>query len=77
MPSGVSMITAQDRNDRTSPRIRRFLPLFEAASPPDPERGEWSSWARLLASRDHGMEEGPGAAMSIETERGFGTLAAA
>jgi len=77
LPPGVSMITAHDRNDRTSPRIRRFLPLFEAASPPDPEHGEWSSWARLLASRDHGAEEGPGAAMSIDTASGFGTVSSA
>jgi len=77
LPAGVSMITAHDRNDRTSPRIRRFLPRFDAAPPPDPERGDWTAWATLMASRDHGPEEGPGAAMSIETETGFGTVSSA
>ncbi len=77
LPAGVSMITAHDRNDRTSPRIHRFLPRFEAAPSPDPERGEWRTWADLLASRDHGPEEGPGAAMSIETDTGFGTVSSA
>ena len=31
---GLSMITAHDLNDDTSPRIRHFRPLFEAASVP-------------------------------------------
>ena len=31
----------------------------------------------LLSSRDHGAEEGPGAAMSIETDSGFGTVSSA
>ncbi|HEX6101787.1 MAG TPA: NRDE family protein, partial [Alphaproteobacteria bacterium] len=70
LPKGLSMITAHDRNDLASPRIRRFLPRFEAAAAPDPERGDWSDWQALLASREHGPEEGPAAAMSIALESG-------
>jgi hypothetical protein len=77
LPPGLSMITAHDRNDPASPRIRRFLPRFDAAAPPDPERGDWAAWQALLASREHGPEEGPGAAMSIALESGFGTVSSA
>jgi hypothetical protein len=77
LPKGLSMIPAHDRNDLGSPRIRRFLPRFEAATPPEPERGNWSDWQALLASREHGAEDGPGAAMSISLESGFGTVSSA
>ncbi|HEX6102692.1 MAG TPA: hypothetical protein VF031_06560, partial [Alphaproteobacteria bacterium] len=77
LPKGLSMITAHDRNDLASPRIRRFLPRFEAATPPDPDGGDWKEWQALLASREHGAEEGPGAAMSIALESGFGTVSSA
>jgi hypothetical protein len=77
LPPGLSMITAHDRNDLASPRIRRFLPRFEAAAPPDPQRGDWEGWASLLASREHGADEGPAAAMSIALESGFGTVSSA
>ena len=74
LPPVVSIVTAHDRNDLSSPRIRRFLPRFEAAAPPDPTAGDWSSWTRLLESRDHAPEEGPGAAMTVVMEGGFGTV---
>ncbi|MBE0533585.1 MAG: NRDE family protein [Rhodospirillales bacterium] len=74
LPSGVSMITASDRNDRASDRIRTFLPRFEVAVPPDPEADDWRSWTSLLESRVHDVEAGPEGAMTIVTDRGFGTL---
>jgi len=74
LPSGVSMITASDRNAPTSPRIRAFLPRFEAAAPPDPGADDWRSWSSLLESRVHDVEAGPEGAMTIVTESGFGTL---
>lgn len=77
LPSGLSMITAHDRNDLTSPRIRRFLPRFEAAPPPDPARGDWRHWTALLANREHGPGESPGGAMSISLDSGFGTVSSA
>jgi uncharacterized protein with NRDE domain len=74
LPSGISMITAYDRNDRASARIRNYLPFFEAAPAPDPERGDWSTWQSLLAGRSRGPEEdGSESAMCVVTERGFGT----
>jgi len=79
IPVGVSMITAHDMGDVTSPRIRAYLPRFKAAPPPDPDRGDWAAWEALLASRDSGdgdesVESGPAAAMAIRTETGFGTV---
>jgi hypothetical protein len=77
IPPGVSMITAHDLGDMTSPRIRAYLPRFEAAPPPDPDRGDWSAWEALLASRESGsgdesVESGPAAAMAIVTTTGSG-----
>ena len=74
LPEGLSMITAYDRNDTADPRIRDYLPRFEAAPAPDPGAGEWASWTALLASREHGPGDGPGDAMNVVTDTGFGTV---
>lgn len=74
LPPGVSMITASDRNDTNSPRIRAYLPRFEKAPPPDPDAGTWSAWTALLASRVHDDGAGPQGAMTIGGENGFGTV---
>ena len=74
LPPGLSMMTAYDRNDTGSVRISTYLPRFERAAVPDPEAGDWAAWQSLLASREvegNGGEEG---AMTIVTERGFGTV---
>ena len=37
------MVTARDRNDTEgSLRMRRYLPLFEAAAAPDPAKDDWA-----------------------------------
>ena len=69
---GLSMVTAHDPNDHASPRTRVHLPHFQAAPPPDPGRGDWQSWTRLLADRS-----GPrGVAVNVPGEGGFGTVCA-
>jgi hypothetical protein len=66
------MVTAHDPNDHASPRTRVHLPHFQAAPPPDPGRGDWQSWTRLLADRS-----GPrGVAVNVPGEGGFGTVCA-
>jgi len=70
LPVGLSMITADDRNDLASPRIAFNLPRFEAATVPDPERGQWQNWETLLASRDGPT---PAAFMRADLPSGFGT----
>jgi hypothetical protein len=74
LPPGLSMITAHDLNSPDSRRIALYRPRFEAARPPDPGSDEWSDWRSLLASRVHDAEAGPGGAMAVVTDRGFGTL---
>ncbi len=73
--TGLTMVTAHDPNDPASPRIRRHLPRFAAAAPPDPERGEWKTWEALLADSGHG-EAGIAEALCIPPVQGFGTVSA-
>jgi hypothetical protein len=74
LPDGLSMLTAYDLNDPHSPRIRRYLPRFRAAAVPDPDTGDWTAWRALLASREADPDAGPGGAMTVVTETGFGTV---
>ena len=74
VPDVLSMITAYDRNDLRSPRIRRYLPRFTAAASPRPDVDDWSEWMSLLARRDFDPEAGPGGAMTVVTSTGFGTV---
>jgi len=73
IPWGLSMITAHDLNDTTSPRMRRNLPRFRAAPIPDPENDDWFAWQGLLSDRQPDPGEAPGGAMNVITEGDFGT----
>lgn len=70
---GVSMITAQDLNDDSSPRVRHYLPLFRSAPAPDPARDDWAAWIALLAARE-GAEHDPRSAMTVVTDGAYGTV---
>lgn len=73
VPDGCSMITARELNDPESPRVRRFLPAFERAEPPDPAADRWETWIELLGQRaEQGEESGDG--MTIVTDGDFGTV---
>jgi uncharacterized protein with NRDE domain len=74
LPLGLSMLTASDLNDETSPRVRRYLPLFRAAAEPDPDSGNWAAWEALVASREQDPDAGPRGAMRIVTDGAFGTV---
>ena len=74
LADGLSMLTAFDLNDETSPRIGRFLPRFAAALAPDPDRDDWQAWRTLLADRSADPGAGPGGAMTVVTPTGFGTV---
>lgn len=72
---GVSMVTAYDRNDTTgSLRMRRYLPLFQAAAAPDPAKADWREWEALLSSRAHDADGNATDAMAIMTDSGFQTV---
>lgn len=76
LAQGLTMIAAGDIDDGETPRLRRYRPLFAAAAPPDPGRGLWDGWERLLDDAD---DDPPGAgnAMRFLTARGFGTVSSA
>jgi uncharacterized protein with NRDE domain len=74
IPSGISLITSSDRNDTSSARIRTYLPQFENAEVPEPEKGSWSAWQSLFSSRMYDPSYGPEGAMMISTDTGFGTV---
>jgi hypothetical protein len=66
LPEGLTMITAMERDDPRSPRVRMYRPRFAAAAIPDPVIGDWTDWESLLASTDQEPGSGPGGAMFIE-----------
>ncbi len=75
LPEGVSMVTALDPNDLSSPRTARHLPRFRAAAPPEPDRDDWGAWEALLADDGFGAAAGPAEALCIQpTADGFGTV---
>jgi hypothetical protein len=71
--AGLHMIEAGELDDPTSARIRRFLPQFRFAPPPDPAAGDWSSWEGLLASRTSRNND-PRDAMCVVTDGEYGTV---
>lgn len=73
VPTGLSMFTADERDDPSCPRIARYRPLFATTAPPDPERGDWAGWQRLLADRV-GSGGDPRDAMCIHTDGAYGTV---
>ncbi len=79
IPAGLSIVTAHDINDPGSARIRFHRPRFATATLPDPGRGDWSSWEKLMASREHEPDAGPHGALTIVTQdddgrrMGYGT----
>ncbi|MDW8123213.1 MAG: NRDE family protein [Geminicoccaceae bacterium] len=73
LPPGLTMLTAHGPNDPACARIRRYRPLFATSAPPDPERGDWSDWQLLLASRASATGD-PRDALCIVTEGPYGTV---
>jgi hypothetical protein len=79
LPEGLSMVTARERDDPNSARIRFWRPRFLAAPTPDPDADAWQSWEPILASREREADAGPGGAMFIDPVPGvelgkFGTV---
>jgi uncharacterized protein with NRDE domain len=76
LPEGISMLTAGDLSDRKLPRVRKYLPLFEAAVAPDPTADDWTDWEILLSSRQEEVGAGPESALAIAGES-FATCSSA
>jgi len=77
LKEGLSMIAAGELDDPDSPRIRRYRARFLAAAAPDPERGDWLAWEKLLTDDSIDPEYGPTSAMKFATDRGFATVSSA
>ena len=73
IPDGLSMITAYDRNDMTSGRIKNYLSKFSLAATPEPSKDEWQDWETLLGST-YCQNNEPLTAMCIKTDIGFQTV---
>jgi hypothetical protein len=74
IPEGLSMLTARELDDQTSPRIQRYGPRFTAAAPPDPDRDDWHDWEALLGDGEPDPGLGPESAMRFLLPVGFGTV---
>ncbi|MEO3473997.1 NRDE family protein [Roseomonas sp. CAU 1739] len=74
LPEGLSMVTAHDPNDPTSPRTRRHLPRFRATPPPDPDQPDWSAWEALLADGGYDPAIGLAETLNVPPTNGFGTV---
>ena len=74
IPVGLSMLTNDNLNSKSSDRIQYFLPKFGNSRTPDPDKNLWKDWENLLSSKKWGSKAGPEEAMFIVTKTGFGTL---
>lgn len=75
--SGLHMLSATELDDPGHPRIAANLGRFAAAPLPDPDSGDWSAWAGLLANPRFPEDLGPDAAMVLERPDGFATRSSA
>ena len=73
IPDGLSMITAYDRNDLKSKRIKTYLSKFALSLEPNPSKGEWQDWEMLLGST-YSEDKNPLSAMCVKTDMGFQTV---
>ncbi len=72
--AGLGMIAAGDLDDMDTARLKKYRPLFSAATPPDPSRDDWASWENLLLDDNRESGGDPHDAMQFDTGRGFATV---
>jgi uncharacterized protein with NRDE domain len=71
---GLGIIASGDLNDMDLLRLERYRPLFEAATPPDPDHDDWAVWEKLLTDGDIAPGEDAHSVMRFDTGRGFATV---
>ena len=74
IPQGISMLTSQELNDRTVPRIACYLDRFREAARPNVTDGDWRAWTGLLAERSAPGATDPRRAMTVVSDDGYGTM---
>jgi uncharacterized protein with NRDE domain len=77
LKEGLSLIAAGDLDDPGTRRLELALPRFRAAVVPEPSRGDWAGWERLLACDAAPPGEEAEAALRFRTESGFATMSSA
>ena len=77
LAAGLFMITAHGLDNPQSPRFRHYQPLFAQATVPHPLNEDWRDWVDLMTDRGCNSETGPGAAMFVATDHGYGTSSTA
>ena len=70
----IAPVPLQTYWNEEPPRLRRYRPRFLAAPLPDPARGDWSGWERLLDDEVPDPDDGPTSALRFITDRGFATV---
>ncbi|MGA0315338.1 MAG: NRDE family protein [Alphaproteobacteria bacterium] len=73
IPEGISMLTSMGLNNSKSLRTNHYLPIFREAPAPEPDKGEWATWERLMGAEEVPTGAGPEDAMFIRGDPGFGT----
>ena len=74
LKEGLSLIAAGELDELATPRLALAAPRFAAATPPDPEHGDWSAWEALLSDASAPPGSPPDAALRFQTPRGFATV---
>ncbi|HEX3863626.1 MAG TPA: NRDE family protein [Stellaceae bacterium] len=74
---GLSLIAAGDLDELFTPRLALAAPRFRVATPPDPDRGDWTAWQDLLSDDSAPPDAPPEAALRFRTPRGFATVSSA
>ena len=67
------MLTSMGLNNSDSLRTYHYLPIFREAPAPEPDKGEWATWERLMGAEEVPNGAGPEDAMFIRADSGFGT----
>src|SRR6185437_766788 len=73
----LSLVAAGDLDESETRRLVLARPRFEAATPPDPDRDDWSAWQDLLGDTSRPPGEPVNAALRFVTEAGFATRSSA
>ncbi|HZO93446.1 MAG TPA: NRDE family protein [Candidatus Baltobacteraceae bacterium] len=68
---GHHMVTPDGCDRAGSPRFEAHFPAFRASAAPEPSRDDWAEWIALLR---HADEDDPHRAITVVTDRAFGTV---
>ncbi|MCW8947335.1 MAG: NRDE family protein [Sedimenticola sp.] len=71
---GLHMLASRELDDPSHPRIKHWLPHFQASELPVPEKQQWESWSLLLAAKAPANSPDGHDAMNMDLPIGFATV---